>query len=564
MSKLADIHMQVMWNRLISVVEEQAQTLVRTAFGAATREAGDLSAGVFLPDGRMVAQAVTGTPGHVNSMAESVRHFLDEYPAATMADGDVYLTNDPWKGTGHLNDMTMVTPIFKRNKGNARMVALFASTVHVVDIGGLGLSADGTQVYHEGLFLPPLKLVERGRMSDTVLRVVRANVREPVQVEGDLYALVACNEIGGRRLLAMMNEYKLQGIEKLGEHVIARSRAAMLAAAREWPRGSWSYSMTIDGYDAPITLVGKLTISKTGIDIDFTGTSPCVSNGINVPKSYTDAYTSFGVRCIIGGHIPNNAGSLSVVRVSAPEGCIVNAPFPLAVAARSTIGQMLPDVVFGCLHQARPDQVPAEGTSSLWNVRLAGGQTFKGVDPEQLKGKTRFNVVGFNTGGTGARPGKDGLSVTSFPSGIRNVAVEIMETLSPVVYWKKEYRPDSGGAGEHRGGLGQIMEIANGEDAPMIISATFDRIVHAARGSAGGKSGGAGRLSLKSGTPMRGFGRQVIPAGDRVVVETPGGGGIGNPQKRPREKIQRDVEYGLVSAQDAKSVYGYDPNQIKQ
>ena len=557
MSKLADIQMQVMWNRLISVVEEQAQTLVRTAFGAATREAGDLSAGVFLPDGRMVAQAVTGTPGHVNSMAESVKHFLNEYPRHTMCAGDVYLTNDPWKGTGHLNDMTMVTPVFRGSKRGARMVALFASTVHVVDIGGLGLSADGTQVYHEGLFLPPLKLVDGGRMSDTVLRIVRANVREPVQVEGDLYALVACNEIGGRRLLAMMDEYRLQNIERLGEHVIARSHAAMLAAAREWPRGSWSYSMTIDGYDAPVTLVGRLTIAKAGIDIDFTGTSPCVTNGINVPKSYTDAYTSFGVRCIIGGHIPNNAGSLSVVRVTAPEGCIVNAPFPLAVAARSTIGQMLPDIVFGCLHQARPDQVPAEGTSSLWNVRLAGGQTFKGVEPGELKGKTRFNVVGFNTGGTGARPGKDGLSVTSFPSGIRNVAVEIMETLSPVVYWKKEYRPDSGGAGEHRGGLGQIMEIANGESAPMIISATFDRIVHAARGSDGGRNGGAGRLSLKSGATLRGFGRQVIPAGDRVVVETPGGGGIGDPTKRAREKVERDVEYGLVSTDEAQAVYGY-------
>lgn len=555
MSKLADIQFQVMWNRLISVVEEQAQTLVRTAFGAATREAGDLSAGVFLPDGRMVAQAVTGTPGHVNSMAESVRHFLIEYPAKSMQPGDVFVTNDPWKGTGHLHDITMVTPVFK----NKRMVALFASTVHVVDIGGLGLSADGTQVYHEGLFLPPLKFVERGEMSDTVLRILRSNVREPVQVEGDFYALVACNEIGGRRLLAMMDEYKLADIGKLGTHIIDRSRAAMIAAVREWPAGSWSYSMTIDGYDAPITLAGKLTISKSGIDIDFTGTSPCVINGINVPKPYTDAYTSFGVRCIIGSHIPNNAGSLSVVRVSAPEGSIVNAPFPLAVAARSTIGQMLPDIVFGCLQQARPHQVPAEGTSSLWNVRLAGGQPFKGVEPEQLKGKTRFNVVGFNTGGTGARPGKDGLSVTSFPSGIRNVAVEIMETLSPVVYWKKEYRPDSGGAGEHRGGLGQIMEIANGEDAPMIISATFDRIAHPARGANGGKQGGAGRLRLKSGPTLRGFGRQVIPAGDRVVVETPGGGGIGNPKKRSREKVARDVEHGLVSGDEAKKIYGYDP-----
>ncbi len=563
MARLADIQMQVMWNRLISVVEEQAQTLVRTAFGAATREAGDLSAGVFLPDGRMVAQAVTGTPGHVNSMAESVKYFLQDYPARTMCAGDVFLTNDPWKGTGHLNDLTMVTPIFKGDKRGARMVALFASTVHVVDIGGLGLSADGTQVYHEGLFLPPLKLVERGRMSDTVLRVIRANVREPVQVEGDVYALVACNQIGGRRLLAMMDEYRLQNIERLGEHVIDRSRSAMLAAARDWPQGAWSYSMTIDGYNAPITLVAKLTISKTGIDIDFTGTSPCVTNGINVPKPYTDAYTSFGVRCVIGGHIPNNAGSLSVVRVTAPEGCIVNAPFPLAVAARSTIGQMLPDVVFGCLHQARPDQVPAEGTSSLWNVRLAGGQTIKGVDPEQLIGATRFNVVGFNTGGTGARPGKDGLSVTSFPSGIRNVAVEIMETLSPIVYWKKEYRPDSGGAGEYRGGLGQIMEIANGERAPMIISATFDRIVHPARGSAGGRNGGAGRLSLKSGAKLRGFGRQVIPVGDRVVVETPGGGGIGDPQKRARASVSRDLEYGLVSPEQAQTVYGLTETKPK-
>ncbi len=552
MARLADIQMQVMWNRLISVVEEQAQTLIRTAFGAATREAGDLSAGVFLPDGRMVAQAVTGTPGHVNSMAESVKHFLREYPPQQMFPGDVFLTNDPWKGTGHLNDLTMVTPVFK----GRRMVALFASTVHVVDIGGIGLSADGTQIYHEGLFIPIVRLVSKGVMDETMLKVVRANVREPVQVEGDIYGLVACNEIGGRRLLAMMEEYRLSNIEALSEHIIARSKAAMLAAVREWPKGSWSYSMTTDGYDAPVVLVGTLTVSNRGIDIDFTGSSDVVGNGINVPKSYTDAYASFGVRCVIGPHIPNNAGSLSAIRITAPEGSIVNAPHPLAVAARSTIGQMLPDVVFGCLRQARADRVPAEGASSLWNIRLAGGQVMKGIEPAQIRGASRFNVVGFNTGGTGARPGKDGLSATSFPSGIRNVAVEIMETLSPVVYWKKEYRPDSGGAGEHRGGLGQVMEISNGEDAPMIISATFDRIVHPARGSDGGGDGGAGRLSLKSGAKMRGFGRQPIPAGDRVVVETPGGAGIGDPKARPRALVERDVRDGLVTPAQAKALYG--------
>jgi len=551
MGKLADIQLQVMWNRLISVVEEQAQTLIRTAFGAATREAGDLSAGVFLPDGRMVAQAVTGTPGHVNSMAESVRYFLKAYPQSDMFPGDVFLANDPWKTTGHLNDLTMVTPVFR----GRRMVALFASTVHVVDIGGLGLSADGTQVYHEGLFIPIVRLLSRGRIDETLLTLVRANVREPVQVEGDLYSLVACNEVGGRRLMAMMDEYKLKDIERVSEHIISRSHAAMLGAVRDWPKGSWSYTMTTDGYDSPITLAAKLTVSKSGIDIDFTGTSGVVTNGINVPKSYTDAYTTFGVRCVIGPHIPNNAGSLAAVRVTAPEGCIVNAPYPLAVSARSIVGQMLPDIVFGCLRQARADRVPAENSSALWNLRLAGGQMIKGVDPDELKGATRFNVNGFNTGGTGARPGKDGLSVTSFPSGVRNVAVEIMETLSPIVFWKKEYRPDSGGPGEHRGGLGQIMEIANGEPAPMIISATFDRIVHPARGSAGGHSGSAGRASLKSGAKLRGFGRQVIPAGDRVVLETPGGGGIGDPQARSSEALERDVKNGLVSKKQAKSAY---------
>ena len=543
-----------MWNRLLSVVEEQAQTLVRTAFGAATREAGDLSAGVFLPDGRMVAQAVTGTPGHVNSMAESVRHFLDAYPVATMRPGDVFVTNDPWKGTGHLNDFTMVTPVFRRR----RPVALFASTVHVVDIGGIGFGPDGMQVYHEGLFVPIVKLVEAGRMSEAVMKMVRANVREPLQVEGDLHALVACNEIGGRRLAAMMDEYGLKDIAGLGEFVIERSRNAMLAAVREWPQGAWSSEMTIDGYDTPIRLAATLTISRQGIDIDFTGTSPVAARGINVPKSYTDAYTSFGVRCVIGASIPNNAGSLSVVRVSAPENCILNAPFPLAVAARSTVGQMLPDVVFGCLRQVRPDRVPAEGTSCLWNIRLAGGQGVPGVSAEQMLRARPFNIMGFNTGGTGARPLQDGLSVTSFPSGVRNVSMEITETISPLVFWRKEYRTDSGGAGAHRGGLGQTIEIENGEHAPMVLAASFDRIRNPPRGATGGRAGQGGRVRLRSGQELKGMGRQVVPAGDRLIIETPGGGGIGDPRARVREAVRTDVETELVSEEQARAVYGLE------
>ena len=554
-SALRTIQRQVMWNRLLSVVEEQAQTLIRTSFGPPTREAGDLSAGVFLPNGEMVAQAVTGTPGHVNSMAESVRHFLIQFPAATMRPDDVYITNDPWKGTGHLNDFTVVTPAFYRK----RLVGLFACTVHVVDIGGIGFGPDGNQVYNEGLFVPIMKLAERGRLNDSLLALVRANVREPIQVEGDLYALAACNEIGCRRLCAMLAEFGLRDIEVLGQDIIERSRAAMLTAVRDWPHGTFHNELVMDGYERPVTLSAALTISRSGIDIDFAGTSPVSTFGINVPKSYTDAYTSFGVRCIIGATIPNNAGSLSVVRVHAPEGCILNAPFPLAVAARSIIGQMLPDVVFGALAKARPERVPAEGASSLWNVRLAGGQAIKSIDAAELAGKTRFNIVSFNTGGTGARPGKDGLSVTSFPSGIRNVSIEILESISPVLFWRKEYRMDSGGAGAWRGGLGQVMEFENGEHAPMILGATFDRIDNPARGSAGGSAGAGGRVRLRSGARLAGKGRQVIPTGDRLIVETPGGGGIGDPKERDRAQIERDLRDGLVSAEGARSNYGYTP-----
>jgi N-methylhydantoinase B len=554
---LAGIHQQVMWNRLISVVEEQAQTLVRTAFGPPTREAGDLSAGVFLPTGEMVAQAVTGTPGHVNSMAEAVKHFLHVYPARSMHPGDVYITNDPWKGTGHLNDFTVVTPTFFRS----RLVALFACTVHVVDIGGIGFGPDGHQVYNEGLFVPIMKLAEHGRLNESLLALVRANVREPIQVEGDLYALAACNDIGCRRLIAMLEEFKLKDIEALGHAIIERSREAMLKALREWPQGSFDNVLVMDGYEKPVTLAAKLTISASAIDIDFSGTSGVSSFGINVPKSYTDAYTSFGVRCIIGANIPNNAGSLGVVRVSAPQGCILHAPFPLAVAARSIVGQMLPDVVFGCLAKACPERVPAEGASSLWNVRLAGGQAIRSIDAAELAGKTPFNIASFNTGGTGARPGKDGLSVTSFPSGIKNVSIEILESISPVLFWRKEYRPDSGGAGQWRGGLGQVMEFENGEDAPMILGATFDRIDNPARGFAGGGPGAGGKVWLRSGKRLSGKGRQVVPAGDRLVVETPGGGGIGDAQARDARLLAQDLADGLVTAEAAATDYNLDANR---
>src|SRR5215831_2906146 len=370
---LSQIHMQIMWSRLIAVVEEQAQTLVRTAFSTTVREAGDLSAGVFDRHGNMLAQAVTGTPGHVNSMAAAVKHFLDVYPLATMKPGDHFITNDPWLTSGHLHDIRVVTPSFYRGEA----VGLFANTIHVVDIGGLGMGPDGRQVFEEGLSIPIMPLAREGRMNDDLLRLVRANVREPLQVEGDIYATAASNDEGSRRLIEMMEEFEIANLDRLGDTIIEASREATVARIRALPKGTYRNSMTMDGYDKPLVLNAALTISDDGIHVDFDGTSPASSHGINVVYNYCLAYTAFGVKCLVAPEVPNNAGSLGAITVSAPAGSVLNVNRPWPVAARHTVGHMLPDVVAGCLHQVMPGGVPAEGASSLWNAadlrrRLAG------------------------------------------------------------------------------------------------------------------------------------------------------------------------------------------------
>jgi N-methylhydantoinase B len=547
-SALARIRAQVMWNRLIAVVEEQAQTLVRTAFSASVREAGDLSAGVFDLGGRMLAQAVTGTPGHVNSMAVAVGHFLERYPVGQMHAGDHYLTNDPWLGTGHLHDFTLVSPAFRKE----RPVALFASTVHVVDIGGRGFGPDGRQVYEEGLCVPIMPLARNGRANQDLLAIVRANVREPVQVEGDLFSLMACNDKGAQRLREMMGEFGIDSIGTLADHIFEHSHAATLEEIGKLPFGVYHNSVVIDGYDHPIELKAALTISEGGIHVDFTGSSPVSGFGINVPMLYTTAYTSFGVKCLVAPAIPNNAGSLGPITVSAPEGSILNAPRPCAVAIRHVIGHVLPDVVFGCLHQALPGGAPAEGASALWVPQLRGGH---GVS-DTVAGGTPFNVLSFHSGGTGARPNKDGLSATAFPSGVKSVPVEIVESIAPVVIWRKEYRADSGGPGRMRGGLGQVMEIGSAENAPFVVYAMFERIDHPARGRNGGRDGAPGRVSLVSGRTLRGKGQQTIPPGERLRLELPGGGGFGDPRERDSGKVKADVRDGFVSLEMAQNAYG--------
>ncbi|MFK3781043.1 hydantoinase B/oxoprolinase family protein [Agrobacterium sp. NPDC089420] len=541
---MIDIHMQVMWNRLISVVEEQAQTLIRTAFSTSVREAGDLSAGVFDLEGRMLAQAVTGTPGHVNAMAESVAHFIRDIGPENIFEGDVYITNDPWKGTGHLHDITVVTPSFHHGK----LVGYFASTAHVVDVGGRGFGPDAREVYEEGLFIPIMKFFDRGQLDRTLINIVKNNVRESDKVVGDFHALAACNETGHRRLVDMLTEFNLDDLSMIGGFILKHSREATLERLRNLPHGSWSYSLDLDGYDEPVHLAARLSIGGDGVVVDFDGTSGMSRFGINVPLVYAKAYACYGIKCVVAPDIPNNAASLAPFDVVAPEGCILNAKRPAPVAVRHVLGHFVPDLVLGALHQALPGQVPAEGASALWNlhmsVRPLPGNDAKGAE-----------ILMFNSGGSGARTALDGLNATAFPSGVHTMPIEATENVGPVIVWRKELRDGSGGAGAQRGGLGQMIEIEAAEGFSFRFSAMFDRIDHPARGRDGGLEGAPGGVALDDGTTLKGKGLQFVPEGRRLVLSLPGGGGYGDPAGRSAEAVSHDVRHGYITEEQA-ALYG--------
>ncbi|MCB4320708.1 hydantoinase B/oxoprolinase family protein [Alcaligenes sp. 13f] len=544
------IHSQVMWNRLISVVEEQALTLIRTAFSTSVREAGDLSAGVFDEQGRMLAQAVTGTPGHVNAMSEAVGHFMRALGVETMAQGDVYITNDPWKGTGHLHDITVVSPVFRKQK----LIGFFACTAHVVDIGGRGFGPDGREVYEEGLFIPIMRFAIKGEVNHDLINIVRNNVREADQVVGDIYALAACNEIGDRRLQEMMSEFKLDDLDELGEYILENSRIATLAKIAELPKGCFSNEMRVDGYEKQITMRVTLSVEQDRVVADYAGTSGVSEYGINVPLIYTKAYSCYGLKCAIAPEIPNNAASLAPFDAVAPEGCILNAQHPSPVAVRHVLGHFIPDVVLGALHQFLPDRIPAEGAGTTWNIQI--GVVAKHSEQGQ---KDSSQILMFNSGGGGARPGYDGLNATAFPSGIHTMPVEATEQVGPIVVWRKELRQDSGGAGKCRGGLGQVVEISAAQGYTMAFNAMFDRILNPAKGREQGTAGLKGSLQLSDGTVLQGKASRVqVPDGQRLILTLPGGGGYGDVQERDDKKVVNDVRNGYISADAAREVYGVD------
>lgn len=543
MTKLTPIQLEVLWNRLLSVANEQQTTLIRTAFSTIVRESLDLACGVFDTRGQMIAQSMTGTPGHINPMATGAIHLLNAYPPETLSPGDVLVTNDPWLTAGQVNDFTVLSPVFRGDK----IVAYFANCCHSPDIGGRILSAEAREVFEEGLQVPIMKLFDKGVPNKVLFDIIRANVRTPDETVGDLYAQTSSNAVGARSLLQMMDEFGLETIDPLADEIIARSEKALRDAIREIPNGRYEHEVWSDGFEEPLLLKVAVVVHDDSIDIDFDGSSPQSTRGINVVLNYTKGYASFAVKAAISPEVPHNEGAFRPVNITAPEGTILNCKRPAAVASRHLVGHFLPGLILGALAQVMPERVLAGGADpgwmSIWRATWPSG---KGA-----------NFTLFQLGGTGARPTKDGLNTTGFPSGVGGVPAEVIETQAPLVQLQRALRPDSGGAGKFRGGLGQFTDFAHVGAGKWSLSGMIDRTLFEAQGLLGGLSGGIGEFKLNGETAVPKTVMWMEP--DAVIsLNPPGGGGYGNPSERDPQLVLQDVVDGYVTIEAAKAQYGVE------
>jgi N-methylhydantoinase B len=512
------IELEIIWSNLISIVSEQAKAMQRIAFSPIVREAGDLANALFDRRGRMVAQAVTGTPGHINSLAAAGRHFVEAFPTQTIEQGDVLITNDPWLSAGHFFDITVMVPAFHKDK----LVGFFGSTIHHTDIGGYGVGAGARDVHEEGLWIPMLKLYERGEPNKVLHDIIRRNVRTPNEVFGDLAAQVSSGKLAAKRLSALLDRQGYDDIEMLSDEIISRSEQATRESIRKLKAGTYhgESSFDVPGGDV-VTLKTAVTIDphEGTVTIDFTGSSGQSPYGINVVMNYTHAYSTFAIRSCLNPDLPNNYGSLAPIRVIAPEGCIVNCKYPAPVNARHVVGMYVSMPVLKALYHVIPERVLAEGSGAVWTIQIQG----------KMQSGEPFTSSMFNySGGMGARRTKPGPSATCYPTGVAAVPVEVLEAAMPIVFDQKELRIGSGGAGASRGGDGQTISWHMRTESPWLLNAVSSRTTLPPQGMGGGGDGAAGRFLVngKSVTEAR---KLVMQPDDRVVLATPGGGGYGKP-----------------------------------
>ncbi len=502
------IELEILWKRLISIVDEAAAAFVRTCFSTLVRDANDFAVVLTDASGRSLAQSTMSIPSFIGSLPATVKHFLEKYPADSLQPGDVLITNDPWKGTGHIHDVNTVMPIFFRGK----LIAFAAVVSHLPDIGGRLRSNSNREIYEEGLQIPLLKLINAGKPDETLIEMIRQNIRVPEQGLGDIWAQVSACRMMAERLMPLLETVNL---ERLGAEVRQRSEQAMREAILRLPDGVYESQVQHDGFETPIIIRCKLTVAGDCIDIDYAGSSQQQLRAVNVVPIYTFAYSAYPLKALLCPDVPNNEGGFLPIQTRAPLGSILNPTYPAASGGRGAIGHMLPPAIFMALADVMPNRVWASGSANS-SVTMSGRYRDR-----------PFNVVNFINGGQGATASRDGYSALSFPANLGNTPVEMMEALAPILVHRREIRHGSGGSGKHTGGDGLRFEFEILPEASNVAASfLMTRLKTPPSGLFGGDSGQRGKLVL-NGDQIDPTEQRILQPGDRVILETAGGGGYG-------------------------------------
>lgn len=537
------ITLEIWWSRLVAVADEAATTLLRSAFSTIIRESNDYATCLLNAKGETLAECSGGIPTFAGLLGRTTRHFLRMFPADSWQDGDCVITNDPWLATGHLPDIAVVMPIFWRGK----LVGFSGSVAHSPDIGG-SLTGQTRDLLEEGVLIPPVRLYRAGERNEDLLQLLLRNTRLPKLVRGDLEAQVAANEICRRRAAEFLEDTGLEDFVELSAAIHEKSEQAMRRAIAAIPDGVYHSAVDADGFDDhPTHLECTITVAGDSMKVDYAGTAKQNDRATNCTMNYTQAYSIYPVKCVLDPTTRRNEGSYRPIEVTAPEGTLVNARFPAAVVSRHLTGHLLSCALYQALVQAVPDQVIADsGGAPAMRIR------FNGYDSQGA----RFTLPLFASAGMGASLVHDGLSTTAFPTNSGAGSIEALEATSPLLFRRKEFRPDSGGAGRHRGGLGQICEVENISPTPVEVSIVGDRETHPALGLLGGRPGAVAAAAMDGETPLRLKSRNVMAPGHAVTLMFAGGGGYGPPEERDEAAIVSDIENGLVSPEAAARDYG--------
>jgi N-methylhydantoinase B len=536
------ITLQVLWNRLIFITDQADIALGRTAFSPIVRENHDYVTVLMDAEGNSLAQCTLAIPVFISTLPLAAKdYFLKVYPPERLEPGDVLATNDAMIGTGHLPDLVMITPIFRKGV----VVAYAGNIAHLPDVGGRPLSPDASDLFEEGVRIPIMKFYKGGTPNQDVFDILASTVRLPNEVFGDIQSMVAANEVMARELGRFMDEYELDDLTAITRAIHDRSEEHMRQAIRQWPNGTYRAEVRLDGFDADVLLKTAVVVGEDTIHVDYTGTSSEVPFGINVMPHYRVAHSAYALKCLLDPETPNNEGCLKPITDSAPPGSILNPRATAAGNSRNLIGHVIPSLIFRALQRVVPNRVQADsGGAPIWGVNCTG---------RHADGRA-FGSMQFFHGGQGGRAGLDGNDTLSFPSNCRVTPVEMYELAVPIVMEQKELIADSGGPGEFRGGLGQRGVFRNISGRPMNVYLGTERVKHPCFGVLGGGDGRAG-IVLRDGKRVFPKGKLILGPGQRLTVEVPGGGGWGDPRKRARELIARDVKQGLVTPRAARVQY---------